>query len=51
MITDRLSNADHYRNIHPRLAAGLDWLRATDLASLGRVVQVCRAAPNRFAFP
>ena len=34
MITDRLSNADHYRNIHPRLAAGLDWLRATDLASL-----------------
>ena len=34
MITDRLANADLYRNLHPRLAAGLDWLRATDLASL-----------------
>jgi biofilm protein TabA len=34
MITDRLSNADFYRSINPRLAAALDWLRATDLASL-----------------
>lgn len=34
MITDLLSNADLYKNIHPRLAAGLAWLRTTDLASL-----------------
>lgn len=34
MITDLLTNADHYRNLHPGLAAGLDWLRGTDLASL-----------------
>jgi biofilm protein TabA len=34
MITDLLSNADVYRNLHPRLAAGLAWLRTTDLASL-----------------
>ena len=34
MIIDLLSNADLYRNLHPRLVAGLDWLRATDLASL-----------------
>ena len=34
MITDRLSNADLYRSLHPRLAAALDWLRATDLAAL-----------------
>jgi biofilm protein TabA len=34
MITDRLANADLYRNLHPRLAAALDWLRATDLAGL-----------------
>ena len=34
MITDLLSNADLYKNVHPRLAAGLAWLRNTDLASL-----------------
>lgn len=34
MIADVLSNADLYRSIHPRLAAALDWLRKTDLASL-----------------
>lgn len=34
MITDLLSNADLYHNLHPRLAAGLAWLRSTDLASL-----------------
>lgn len=34
MITDRLSSSDLYRNLHPRLAAALDWLRATDLARL-----------------
>jgi YhcH/YjgK/YiaL family protein len=34
MITDRLANADLYRNLHPRLTAALDWLRDTDLASL-----------------
>lgn len=34
MITDVLTNADLYRNIHPRLAAALDWLRQTDLTSL-----------------
>ncbi len=34
MITDLLANADLYRNLHPRLAAALDWLRSTDLASL-----------------
>jgi YhcH/YjgK/YiaL family protein len=34
MITDRLSNAELYRNLHPRLAAALDWLGSTDLASL-----------------
>ena len=34
MIIDLLTNADLYRNLHPRLAAALDWLRATDLASL-----------------
>src|SRR5688572_30721134 len=34
MITDRLTSSDIYRNLHPRLAAALDWLRATDLAGL-----------------
>jgi biofilm protein TabA len=34
MITDLLSNADLYKSVHPRLAAGLAWLRNTDLASL-----------------
>lgn len=34
MITDLLSNSDLYKNVHPRLAAGLNWLRTTDLASL-----------------
>lgn len=33
MILDRLENADLYRGIHPRIAAALDWLRATDLAA------------------
>lgn len=34
MITDRLSNADVYRNLHAGLRAALDWLRITDLARL-----------------
>jgi biofilm protein TabA len=34
MIIDLLSNAGLYRNLHSRLAAAFDWLRATDLASL-----------------
>jgi biofilm protein TabA len=34
MIADRLINADLYRNVHPRLAAALDWLRSTDLMTL-----------------
>ncbi len=34
MITDRLANAALYRRLHPRLAAALDWLSATDLATV-----------------
>jgi len=34
MITDILSNSNLYKNVHPRLAAGLEWLRATDLLNL-----------------
>ena len=34
MFTDRLANAGLYRHLHPRIAAALDWLRATDLASV-----------------
>lgn len=39
MITDRLANAGLYRHLHPRIAAALDWLAATDLAAvpLGRM--------------
>lgn len=34
MILDLLSNSAIYLRLHPRLAAALDWLRTTDLASL-----------------
>lgn len=34
MIIDRLTNASLYRNLHPQLAAALDWLARTDLLSL-----------------
>ena len=34
MILDKLTNADQYRGIHPRIAAALDWLTKTDLAAL-----------------
>ncbi len=34
MITDRLANAGLYRHLHPRIAAALDWLGATDVATM-----------------
>src|SRR5688572_1289794 len=34
MILDNLNNSDHYRNLHPRIAAAFDWLKNTDLAAL-----------------
>ena len=34
MILDKLSSADLYRGIHPRIAAAFDWLKRTDLAAL-----------------
>src|SRR5512136_2246735 len=34
MILDRLGNAAFYRPLGPRIAAALDWLRATDIAAL-----------------
>jgi len=34
MILDKLSNADLYRGIHPRIAAAFHWLKNTDLATL-----------------
>ncbi len=34
MILDRLENAALYRPLGPRIAAALDWLRATDIAAL-----------------
>lgn len=30
MILDRLAHAERYRGLHPRLAAGLDWLLRQD---------------------
>ena len=34
MITDRRANAGLYRHLHPRIATALDWLSATDLATV-----------------
>lgn len=34
MILDLLSNAERYAGAHPRLAAGFEFLRKTDLAAL-----------------
>ncbi|HUE73204.1 MAG TPA: YhcH/YjgK/YiaL family protein [Pirellulaceae bacterium] len=34
MILDKLTSADQYKTLHPRIAAALDWLKKTDLAAL-----------------
>ncbi len=34
MILDKLTSADQYKTLHPRIAAALDWLAKTDLAAL-----------------
>jgi YhcH/YjgK/YiaL family protein len=34
MVTDRLINADLYRGLSPRIAAALDYVRATDFAAM-----------------
>ena len=40
MVTDRLINADIYRTLSPRIAAALDYVRATDFTAIedGRYV-------------